>query len=183
MKVSAKLNNLRIASRKVRLVANLIKGLDVQDAMNQLAVTVKAGSPQMRKLVQSAMSNAENNFGIDRDNMYVFNVLVGAGATLKRWMPKAYGRAGMIHKRTSQIEVIIDERVEGKGRKSKDELDKEKKKRIEAKKKIEKEAKEKAETKKETKVIAPEEEKKELPGKAKGGKGNWTNKIFRRKSM
>jgi len=168
MRVSAKLKNLRIAPRKVRLVSNLIKGLDVAPALNQLDIHVKRSNPYFEKLLLSAVSNGENNFGLDKNNLYIFDIIVDAGPTLKRWMPKAYGRAGQILKRTSKIEIILEERVEGKGRKSKEELEKEKKKRIEEKRKIEKaaakesddaEKEEKENTKKETQTVKTTENK------------------------
>ena len=133
MQVKAKLNNLRISPRKVRLIADLVRGLDVSDALNQIEASYKRASLQMKKLILSAISNGENNIGIDRDNMYVFGILVDAGSSLKRWMPKAYGRASQILKRTAQIEVILEERVEGKGRKSQAELEAARKKRTEDK--------------------------------------------------
>lgn len=185
MKVSAKLNNIRIAPRKTRLVANLIKGLDVKDALIQLDLAVKRTSLPMKKLLESAIANGENNLGLDRGNMYVLDVVTNAGSTLKRWMPKAYGRAGQILKRTSQIELILAERVEGKGRKTKEELAEEKAKRLEEKKKMEKAMEAKSEEKEEVK-------KEPAFGKdseAKGGKkteakaGKWGTKIFQRKSM
>ena len=184
MKVSAKLKNLRIAPRKVGLVAKLIRGLDAEDALNQLEVHIKKSSPYIKKLLKSAISNAENNFGIDKDNMYVSDVTVGAGPMLKRWMPKAYGRAGMIHKRTSTIEIIIDERIEGKGRKSQEQLDKERKERLEKKRKLEKEAREKTEDQKTEKEKEFEPaDMTEKDNKKSGGSGKWGSKIFRRKSM
>jgi len=181
MKVSAKLTNLRIAPRKVRLTADLIKGLDVEDALDQLQADVKKANPALGKLLKSAISNAENNFGVDRGNMFVSDVIVNSGPTLKRWMPKAYGRAGAIRKRTSQIEIIVDERIEGKDRKTKEQLEQEKKKRIEEKRKIEKEAREKNESQKTKKEFAPAEKAEDH--KKQEGKGNWGSKIFRRKSM
>jgi len=182
MKVSAKLNNLRIAPRKVRLVAELVTGLDVDDALVQLDAKIKRGCEPVRKLLLSAISNAENNFGIDRSNMFVLSVTVGGGPTLKRWMPRAYGRAAMIKKRTSKIEIIVDERIEGKGRKTKEQLEKEKKERLEEKKKIEKEAVKKMDDKKEVKN-KPEEVKEIERGKKDTTKSNWSSRIFRRKSM
>jgi large subunit ribosomal protein L22 len=184
MKVSASLNNLRISSRKVSLVSNLIKNLDVEDALSQLENAIKKTSPQMKKLLLSAIANSENNFGLDKGNLYVFDVVVGAGPTLKRWMPRAYGRAGMIRKRTSNIMIVLEERIEGKGRKSKEELEKERKKKAEERKKIEQEREkeskaEKQDTSKKTfieKDALDEEKRKET-------KKNWTSKIFRRKSM
>jgi large subunit ribosomal protein L22 len=193
MKVKAKLNNLRIAPRKVRLVAELIRGLDVEEALNQINTSFKRGSLPMKKLLISAINNGENNLGIDRKNMYVFRVLVDAGTSLKRWMPKAYGRAGKILKRTSQVEIILEERVEGKGRKSQEELEAARKKRLEEKMKKEKEALKESEEKsaiakdkeKATKISEKVKERPSEKGKSsedKKGKG-WVSKIFRRKSM
>lgn len=186
MRVNAKLNKIRIAPRKIKLVTDFIEGLDVAEALAQLDATVKAGVRPIQKLLSSAISNGENNFGIDRDNMYVYKIIVGAGPALKRWMPKAFGRAGRILKRTSQIELILEERVEGKGRKSKEQLEKEKKEREIKKRKLEKEAEEKkAEEKKEARksesAFEKTTESKEIKKAEK--KGGLTSRIFRRKSM
>ncbi|HCP08434.1 MAG TPA: 50S ribosomal protein L22 [Candidatus Moranbacteria bacterium] len=189
MKVSAKLKNLRIAPRKVRLTSDLIRGLDVAEALAQLEIHVKRTNPFMKKLLMSAISNGENNFGLDKNNLYVIDVIVDSGSTLKRWMPKAYGRAGEILKRTSKIELILEERVEGKGRKSKEEMEKEKAKREEERKKAEKAAAKEAEegekngkeaAKKETKMVKSAETKESKKAENKGG---IASKIFRRKSM
>lgn len=174
-------------NRKVKLVADLIIGMDVADAINQLDVVAKKSSPFMVKLLNSAIANGENNFGIDRDNMYVFDVIVKEGITLKRWMPKAYGRATPIRKRSSQIEIVIEEREEGKNRKTQDQLEKEKKARIAAKKKIEKEAAKESEVEKEevAEGSVKEVKKKEKAGVKKDAaapNAGWANKIFRRKS-
>ena len=184
MKVSAKLNNFRMPNRKVKLVADLIIGMDIKDALNQLDGTVKKTSPFLIKLLESAIANGENNFGIDKDNMYIFDVIVKEGITLKRWMPKAYGRATPIRRRSSHIEIIIEERVEGKGRKTKDQLDKEKQARIDAKNKLEKEAIENQE-KDEKEVKATE--KTEVKAKAtksdsKASDKGWAKKMFNRKA-
>lgn len=196
MQVNAKLNNLRIAPRKSKLVADLIKGMDVAEALIQLDIQIKRTNLPMKKLLLSAIANGENNFGLDRNNLYVLNVKIGAGSTLKRWMPKAFGRAGQILKRTSRIEIILAERVEGKGRKTKEEMEKEKKKKIEEKKQMEKErqAEEKKEDKKNEKSEkssqggsssgGKEEIKKEEVFDKKGGpKQGWAKKMFNRKSM
>ena len=140
MKVNAKLNNLRIAPRKSKLVADLIKGMDATTALNQLDIHVKKTSEYMKKLLESAIANGENNFGLDKNNLYIFSAIVEAGATLKRWMPKAYGRAGAIRKRTCKVIITLEERVEGLGRKSKEQMEKEKKSRVLDAKKKEKEA-------------------------------------------
>jgi len=184
MKVAAKLSNLRIAPRKVRLTASLIKGLDVADALNQLEVNVKRSNSYMQKLLLSAVGNGENNFGLDKNNLYVLDVIVNAGSVFKRWMPKAYGRAGQILKRTSQVEIILDERVEGKGRKSKEDMEKEKQKRLEEKKKADKAAQKENEEKGGEESEKKPEQKKEIEkGKKVEKKGGITSKIFRRKSM
>lgn len=190
MKVSAKLNNIRIAPRKTRLVANLIKGLDVEDAKNQLNSTIKGGCEPILKLLNSAIANGENNFGIDKDNMYVLSAIVDEGPVLKRWKARAFGRAGRILKRTSKIEIVLEERVEGKGRKSKEQLEKERKEREEQRRKEQRQLEKEIENKeKESKDSAKKKEtekteKKETGvAKSKENKGSWTNKIFRRKSM
>lgn len=190
MKVSAKLKNLRIAPRKSRLVANLIKGLDVQDALNQLESTVKGASLPMLKLVKSAIANGENNFGLDKDNLYIFDARVEDGMKMKRWMPKAFGRAGRILKRSSNVIVVLEERVEGKNRKSQEQIEKERKEKMEKKIKAEREArkeqeeKEKQEDKKSDKIEAPEEKTERNSAKPKKGDNKgFMGRIFRRKSM
>ncbi len=192
MKVHAELNNLRISPRKVKLVADLIKGMDALEAVSQLDVAVKKTSGYMQKLLLSALANGENNFGLAKNNLFVFDVQVGAGPTLKRWMPKAYGRAGQILKRTSKIKIVLEERVEGKDRKSKEQLEKEKEERIKkaavALKKEEKEQKEEEEKSKETKSVKAEKltDKNAKAGesvKQTAEKKSWKNTIFRRKSM
>lgn len=201
MKTVAKLNNLRISPRKSKIVADLIRGLDVNEALNQLDMYVKRTSPYLKKLLLSAITNGENNSGIDKNNMYVYDVKVGAGVTFKRWRPKAFGRAGKILKRTSQIEIILEEKVEGKNRKTKEQIEKEKKEKAQARKKLEKEAEKKQEQLKQEnkkneektaeKLLAEKSKrrkKKELKKNEKTGKKeerekSWVKKIFRRKSM
>lgn len=204
MKVHAELNNLRISPRKVKLVGDLIIGMDAPEAASQLDVAVKKTSGYMQKLLLSAIANGENNFGLAKDNLFVFDVQVGAGPTLKRWMPKAYGRAGQILKRTSKVRIILEEIIEGKDRKSKEQMEKEKEERMkkavaELKKEParnvahsvaggEKERKEEDEKNKETKNIKPEKltEKNAKAGeniKQTAEKKSWKSKIFRRKSM
>lgn len=197
MRVNAKLTNLRIAPRKTKLVADLIRGLDVDDAISQLEAEIKRSGLPMKRLLESAVANAENNFGLDRNNLYIFDVVIGAGPSYKRWMPRAHGRASQILKRTSKINLILEERIEGKGRKTKEQMEKERKQRMEAKKKAEKERQAESERKeKEEKTEKKKDEKTkqktEIEKPAKGGsapsgkketKKTWASKIFRRKSM
>ena len=136
MKVKATLKNLRISPRKVRLVTGSIIGMDSNSALVQLKHVVKKTSGILEKLLISALANAENNFGLDRDNMFVSNITVEEGSRLKRWLPRAQGRATLILKRTCHIKMEIEERVEGKNRKSKQQLEKERAKREAEKKKI-----------------------------------------------
>lgn len=117
MQVSAKLNNLKVAPRKVRLVADSIVGMPVSAALVELGKQVKRSSEPMEKLLKSAVANAENNFGLDRMNLYVFSVQVGEGTRLKRWMPRAFGRANPILRRLSKITLVLEETVEGLNRK------------------------------------------------------------------
>lgn len=192
MKVSAQLNNLRIAPRKSRLVANLIKGLDVQNALSQLNSTIKGSSSPITKLIESAIANGENNFGLDKNNLYIFDARVEDGMKMKRWMPKAFGRAGRILKRSSNIKVVLEERVEGKNRKSQEQIDKERKERLEKKIKAEREArKEQEEREKENKTTVKESKKTSNENKEeqtttktrKTKERGFMGRIFRRKSM
>jgi large subunit ribosomal protein L22 len=181
MKVSTKLNNLRISPRKVRLVCNAIKGKDTGEALIDLGNLVRGSSLAIEKLIKSAIANAENNFGLDRENLYIFDAQVGEGPKYKRWMPRAYGRATPILKRTSNLTIILEERVEGKNRKTKEQMEKEKKAREEEKKKMEKELeKEQQEQKKEAPV--PEVKAEKEKERKKESKGGWMRRFFRRKS-
>src|SRR3989344_7721148 len=113
MEVKASLNNLRINPRKVRLVANLIKGLDFEQAKNQLNFMIKRSSSPISKLLDSAAANAENNFNLIRSNLYIKEITVNEGRKLKRFKAKGFGRAMPIQKKTSHINVVFDERVPG----------------------------------------------------------------------
>jgi len=111
MQVTAKLRHLRIAPRKVRLVAEVIRGLDVEAAEKQLGFINKRAARPMLKLLNSAVANGVNNFKLKKDNLFISELRVDEGPTLKRWTPRAFGRASAIHKRTSHITIILDERV------------------------------------------------------------------------
>jgi large subunit ribosomal protein L22 len=190
MKVTAKLKNLRISPRKVRLVADAIKGMNTDVALVQVNNIVKRSSDDMEKLLKSAIANAENNFGLDGDNLYVSDIQVGEGPRMKRWLPRAHGRATLILKRTSHVYLTLDEREEGKNRKSKEQLEKEKAQRVADKEKLRKEY-EKALEEDEQEEKAEGEDKKAATSvkkegaKAAGKKGQdsgWMKKVFQRKS-
>ena len=108
MAAQATLRYLRIAPRKVRVVANLIRGRTVEDAMNLLTFTNKRAAPVLRKLLTSAVANAEQDGELDTDRLYVAEITVDQGPTLKRWRPRAQGRAYRINKKTSHVTVILD---------------------------------------------------------------------------
>ena len=108
---TAKLNYLRIAPRKVRLVADLVRGMNANKAVAILANTRKRASEPMMKLVKSAIANAKNNLEMDENKLYIAELRVDEGPTLKRWRPRAFGRAYGINKRTSHIKIILKEHV------------------------------------------------------------------------
>ena len=104
----AQLNGLRIAPRKVRALAGLIKGKPVDAAIDQLRFYVRRGSPALIKLVESAVANAENNGKLDRAALFIKNITVDEGAKLKRYRPKGFGRAAPIEKKTSRVTLLLD---------------------------------------------------------------------------
>ncbi|MFC1888158.1 50S ribosomal protein L22 [Thermodesulfobacteriota bacterium] len=109
MQVNAKARFLRIAPRKVRLVIDMVRGKKVGDALSILQFTQKRGAKVVSKLLNSAVANAENQGDIDIDTLYIKKIFVDQGPTLKRFKPRAMGRATMIQKKTSHISVILDE--------------------------------------------------------------------------
>ena len=111
MQMTAHLHQLRISPRKVRLVAGLLQGMGVTEADAQLAHLRKGSVVPIRKLLKSAIANAEHNAHLDRTNLFVRQVIVNQGTTFKRFQPRAFGRATPIRKRTSHVTVILDERV------------------------------------------------------------------------
>lgn len=100
---TAKLNMVRIAPRKMRIIANMIRGKDVTSAIHDLRFMNKAGSREFFKLLVSAVANAEDKGEGDVDGMVVSTVYVDQGPTLKRWRPRAQGRATRIEKKTSHV--------------------------------------------------------------------------------
>lgn len=107
MEVKAKLRHLRMAPRKVRLVADLIRNKEVGEAQNILKFTVKRATSPLLKLLNSAVANAENNFKLDKSKLFISEIRVDEGPTLKRWKPRARGRVDPINKRTSHVTLIL----------------------------------------------------------------------------
>jgi len=101
----------RVSAQKARLVANLVRGDDVDDALEKLAFTNKKTAPLIKKLIESAVANAENNnTDVDIDALYVSEIYVNQGTSLRRFRPRAMGRATPIRKQTSHITVVLDSR-------------------------------------------------------------------------
>lgn len=110
MEAKAHLRYVRIAPRKVKIVLDLIRGKDAKLAMAILKQTPKAASEHLEKLLKSAIANAENNHGMDKDNLYVAECFVCPGPILKRIRPRAQGRAFRVLKRTSHITIVLKEK-------------------------------------------------------------------------
>ena len=106
----AVLRYARISPRKVNIVNDLIRNKNVAVARGILMNTPKAASELLIKLLDSAVANAENNFGMDSDKLYIAEIYANAGPTLKRIRPRAQGRAFRIRKRTSHITIVVKEK-------------------------------------------------------------------------
>ncbi len=109
MEAKALARQIRISPQKARLIADLVRGKDVAEAINTLRFMPKKGARIMRKVIESALANASQNESIDVDTLYVKTVFIDGGPMLKRIMPRAQGRANRILKRTSHITVVLDE--------------------------------------------------------------------------
>lgn len=170
MQVKATTKYIHNSPRKLRLVANAVKGLNVSEAEKQLMFMEQKGGAIISKTLKSAVSSATHNFSLDKDNLYIFNARVDKGPVMKRWRAAAFGVAHPIIRKTSHFTLILEERV--KGKKSAKKVETEKVESAPMKEKAEKEEKstfgKKGYETKETKL-------------KKQGKG-FVNKIFRRKS-
>ncbi len=109
MESKAKLNFLRVAPRKVRLTADLIKGKRVERAQEILSFTVKGSAESLLKLLNSAVANATNNLDLDSENLYISEIKVDEGPKYKRWKARARGQADLIQKKTSHITLVLSE--------------------------------------------------------------------------
>lgn len=110
MEAKAYLKYARISPRKVSIVLDLIRGKDVATAMAILKNTPKSASEYLEKLLKSAVANAEHNYSLDPEKLYVSECFVCPGPTLKRIMPRAQGRANRILKRTSHVTLAVKEK-------------------------------------------------------------------------
>jgi len=101
---------IRIAPRKAMLVADLIRGKQVGEAIAILRHTPKSASPILEKLLNSAIANAEHNYQLDVNKLVISQAFVNQGPTMKRFRPRAMGRASRINKRTSHITLVVSEK-------------------------------------------------------------------------
>jgi large subunit ribosomal protein L22 len=109
METKAVAKHIRISPRKIRLVMDEVRGKKVDEALNQLSFAPQKGARILRKVIQSAVANAAQNANVDVDNLFVKTVYADEGPILKRWRPRALGRATRIRKRTSHLTVVLDE--------------------------------------------------------------------------
>ncbi|NCO79871.1 50S ribosomal protein L22 [Candidatus Falkowbacteria bacterium CG_4_9_14_3_um_filter_38_19] len=196
MEVKAQVKHLRMSPRKVRLVVNVIRGRAVQEALAQLKFINKQAAEPVAKLIKSAVANAEHNFELDQNNLYISKIIVDEGTTLHRWLPRAHGRATPIRKKNCHIRLVLAEiKPSGKAKAKKqaitapvklaDELKKDNQVKIKEIKQSDKAggaiAKERVEEK--GKVITDiRREGRAGHAKIEGGDKGFVRKIFRRKS-
>lgn len=110
MAAMARTRYVRISAQKARLVADLIRGRKVEEALSTLDYTPKKAARIIAKTLRSAAANAENNYDMDVDRLYVKQAYVDEGPTQKRILPRAQGRASRIFKRTSHVTVVVDQK-------------------------------------------------------------------------
>ena len=108
---NAKLRHLNIAPRKVRLIADLIRGKNIEEAQKILNFTIKRGAAPMLKVLNSAIANAKNILKKEKPELYISKIVVDEGPKLKRWQPRARGQAGQIQKKTSHIMIYLEEKI------------------------------------------------------------------------
>ena len=110
MEARAVARYVRVSPRKARLVVDAIRGKDVNDALRIVHLANKKAARPIRKTLESAIANAENNYDVDVDNLYVVKADVDMGRSLRRLRPRAYGRADIIRRPTSHITIVVGDR-------------------------------------------------------------------------
>ncbi len=166
MEIKAKLKNLRMSPQKVRLVVDLIRKMPIDKALNQLKFVKKHATLPVANLLKTALADAQHNYNLDPKNLKIAEIRVDEGFTLKRWMPKAHGRATKIRKRSAHISLTLTEIV-ASGKKTA--------RKVEAEKPVKLDEMSKDINKKEDKKVNKEENK-------KGADKAFSAKVFRRKS-
>lgn len=109
--IKAVLKNYRQSPRKVRLVANALRGKKVSVALINLPFIAKRASLPVKKLIESAIANAKTTYGLEIEDLFIKSITVDAAYTLKRWMPRARGSAYPINKRNSHVTVVLDSKT------------------------------------------------------------------------
>jgi large subunit ribosomal protein L22 len=113
MEAKAIAKYIRISPRKARQIIDIIRGKNVKEAFAILKFTPHKATGPIGKVLKSAVANAEHNYEMNSDNLYIKEAFVDAGPTIKRVMPRAMGRADVINKRSSHITVVVSEKKEG----------------------------------------------------------------------
>lgn len=115
VQAKAQLRHLRIAPRKVRLIADLIRGQEIKKAQSLLEFNLKKSAQPVKKLLDTALANAKNNLNLEESSLVISEIFVDEGPKLKRWRARSRGRAAQIQKKTSHVTIILKgERVKGK---------------------------------------------------------------------
>jgi len=191
MEIKASLKHLRMSAQKVRLVADMVRNMKTDKALDQLRFANKKAALPLLKLIESAVANAVNNYELDRDNLYIKSIMVDEGVTLKRWTPKAHGRATTIRKRACHINLTLAE-LKDSGKKTAkkvkteapvklEDLTKAKDEPTPKKVKVsKKDVKESEEVVKE--IVDPRMEGRHGHSKVEGGGKGFASRVFRRKS-
>lgn len=109
METRATAKFIKMSPRKVRLVVDIVRGLTATKALDQLKFMPKLASGPVKKLIKSGLANAINNYELDENNLFIKEIKVDEGPTIKRWLPRAHGRATTLRKRTSHISLVIAE--------------------------------------------------------------------------
>ena len=175
MPITAKLLYLRIAPRKVRIVADLVRRKSVEEAQTILNFTTKKAAPILLKLLKQAVSNAKDGFQLEEKNLYISKILIDEGPKYKRWRPRSRGMAAPIQKKTSHVTIMLDEIVK-KPKKAK---------RIKKADETRPQSAEKKEVREIPKVEKPKlkPEREERKPVAETGKSVGWKRIFRRKAF
>lgn len=176
MQVKTYTNYIHIAPRKIRLVVDLIRGLDVEKAEEQLLFCKKKAASIILKSLKSAVASAWHNFSLDKKNLYISEIKVNEGPSMKRWRAAAFGSAHPITKKTSHLAIVLDERVKSSKKVKKEKL-KEKTEKMFLQKSKKKNNLKKA---KKQKLFDKKEQEKTL--KMSKPPAGFVRKIFRRKS-
>lgn len=113
MKIKASAKQIKMSPSKLRLVADLVRGLEVNKALEVLNFNQKLAAKPITKLLNSAIANAEHNYNLKQDNLKIAEIKIDEGVTMKRWMPRAHGRATTIRKRSSHINLSLEQIVAG----------------------------------------------------------------------